>query len=177
MAGPWDKAKGGYWIITTKGLPQLEAVMDSLEEKHDDLVNNFIKVLPSILADAEAKGGTTYDASLIPSPEDIRDKFQFNLEREVLARGEDNAVLDLSKKMRDAIGDEAKAKEVARFKGVADHVEETVREKLGEMLVNLREYGDSIKGTKRTRSFKDTQIDHMKGLCDLLRQGTGRNGG
>jgi len=168
MAGPWDKAKGGYWIITTKGLPQLETVMDNLEEKHDKLVGEFIQALPGILADAEAKGGTTYDASLIPSPEEIRAKFQFNLEREVLARGEDNAVLNLSKKMRDDIGNEAKAKEAARFKGVLDHVEETVREKLGEMLVNLREYGDSIKGTKRKRSFKDTQIDHMKGLCDLL---------
>jgi hypothetical protein len=168
MTGPWDAAKGGFWIITTQGLPQLQTVFDGLEQKHDGFVSDFIKALPGILADAEAKGGTTYDASLIPSPEEIREKFQFNLEVKVLEDNSQNAILNLSDKIKDAIGDAAKAKEVERFKGVADHVEETVREKLGEMLTNLREYGDDIKGTKRKRSFKDTQIDHMKALCDLL---------
>lgn len=168
MAGPWDTAKGGFWIITVKGLPQLQAVMDSLEAKHDELVNVFIKALPSIVTDAEARGGSIYDASLIPPAEEIRDRFQFNLDVRVLADNSQNVILNLADKIKDAIGADAIAEEKAQFKALADHTHMTVRKKLGEMMTNLREYGDDIKGTKRTRSFKDTQIDHMKGLCDLL---------
>ena len=142
--------------------------MDDLEEKHDDLVNKFIKALPSIVADAEAKGGAIFDKSAIPDAETIREKFQFKLEIEVLPDASNNVILSLDDKRKDAIGAQAVAKEVARFKGVADHVEETVREKLQEMLVNLREFGDDIPGKTRKRSFKNTQIDHMKSLCDLL---------
>ena len=52
MAGPWDNQPGGYWIITTKGLPTLQAAMLEFEKTHNQLVNDFIDPRLSMMPSA-----------------------------------------------------------------------------------------------------------------------------
>jgi hypothetical protein len=165
MAGPWDKA--GFWIISTKGYSQLQAIMQEMETKHDQLVDDFAAALPRILAEAATAGGQLYDPDLIPTVEEIREKFVFSFETEILPdRG--NTILDLDEKRAKGIADAAEATTAQRYKDLTAHLHERVRHELTDALANLREYGDEIEGSKRTRSFKDGMVERLRGLCDLL---------
>jgi len=168
MAGPWDKTKGGFWIISTAGYPGLQTVMEQLEVKHDELVNKFIKVLPQILIQAEAQSGNLWDRSLIPSEDVIRDKFVFSFETKVLEGDARNTVLALDKKRHDAIAKEATKVLDERFKNLTAHTHDRVRTELEHMRLHLQEFGNDIKGTNRKRSFKNSLVERMRALADLL---------
>ena len=168
MAGPWDTAKGGFWIISTAGLPGLQTVMDQLEVTHDDLVNKFIKVLPQILTQAEAKSGDLWDRNLIPCEDKIREKFVFSFDTAIIEPDADNVMLVLDKKRHKAIVEKTRAVEQERFTALTDHTHAKVRSELNEMLAHMREFGDDIKGSKRKRSFKNSMVERMRALAALL---------
>ena len=167
MAGPWDKVAGGWWIITTKGHAQLHALMLEMETRFDELVTEFHTALPGILAQAQSEGGQLYRAELIPSLDEIRDKFEFTFETEILP-DRSGTILDMDEKRAQAIATAAEATTFARYKDLTAHLHEKVRDELTDAVANLREYGDVIEGSKRGRSFKDSQVERLQRLCDLL---------
>jgi len=167
MAGPWDKSSGGFWIISTKGYPKLQSVMLEFEQINDELVEDFIKALPMILAEAQQAAGQLYDPALIPTPSEIRDAFTFEFETEVLPdRG--NTILDLDEKRAAMIRDDAEAKANKQLADLSAYTHEVLRDKLTDVVTNMREFGDEIDGSKRTRSFKNSLVQNMRDLCDLL---------
>lgn len=169
MAGPWDTAPGGFWIISNVGFAGLQTVMEELHVIHDQLVDDFINALPSILAAAEAKSGHLWDQNLIPSADEIRKKFIFAFDSKILEGDATHAtILEMDDRRRAGIVAEAKATTETRRQNLATHTHTVVRKELEEMLAHMKEFGDEIKGTKRKRSFKNGLIERMRALCALL---------
>ena len=165
LTGVWDDE---WRIITAKAHPRLQSVMQDLETIHLENVEELVKLWPAILANAQVQMKGLYDASLLPTVEEIRNKFIFNFQSQCLPDDGGHLLLQLDEKRAKAIGDAAAKNTKQRLANLTESLHERVRTDLTEMVKNMREYGDEIKGSKRGRSFKDSQIEKMRDLADLL---------
>jgi hypothetical protein len=157
--GVWDEP---YRVIRTAKYSAWRSVMDELKIDFDEAADDLVKALPDIIAEAQGNLGALYDASLIPSAEEIRAAFSVEIDTEVLPdRG--NMILDLDKAQVDGIVAAANAKDQQRLKTHA-----TVRKELETLIEALRSFGDELPDTKRTRTFRDSLVKRMAALADTL---------
>lgn len=164
QTGTWDD---NFRIITAKKYSAWRSVMDELVVDFDNAVDDFVKALPDIVAEAKENLGSLYDASLIPTAEEVREAFSVELETEVLPdRG--NIVMDLDKAQVDGIIAAANAADQRRIKKLGEETAETVRKELETMIEALRSFGDELPDTKRTRTFRDSLVKRMAALADTL---------
>ena len=164
LTGCWDD---NFRIITTKKYAMWRSTMDELISDFNEAVDLFVKARPDIVAEAQDNLGSLYDASLIPTSEEIREAFFAGVDTEVLPdRG--NALLDLDKVQMDRIVSDANAADQQRIETLAAETHQTVREELASMVDALRAYGDELPDTKRTRTFRDSLVKRMASLADTL---------
>jgi hypothetical protein len=164
QTGVWDD---NFRIIATKKYSTWRSVMDELIINFDNAVDDFIKSLPDIIAEAKDNLGSLYDASLIPSAEEVREAFNVAMETEVLPdRG--NVVMDLDKAQVDGIVAAANAADQKRLKTLGEETHAAVRKELETMVEALRAFGNDLPDTKRTRTFRDSLVKRMAKLADTL---------
>lgn len=165
MTGPWQD--DGFRIIGTKRYAQWRQIMDDMVSTFEADVDDFVKNYVDVLAEAKIKLGNAYDESRYPSPSEIRDAFVITLETEVLP-DRTNTIIDLDKARHEKIVADAQALDGKRTQSLTEHTHKVVRETLGDMITALKEFGDDIPNSKRTRSFKDTLVENMATLADTL---------
>jgi len=173
MVGPWDTEKGGYFIIVHSGMANLEETIREYSEAADQLVDDFIAALPDVIREAKEKlGEELWDESLIPTAQEIREKFVFKLEKDYLPEmpkgNGGNMGMRINKAMSETLAKDVRERTERRFQGCLEDTHKTVRDELEQMLSHMREYGDDIKGSKKKRTFKDGMIDRMTALSNLL---------
>lgn len=163
-SGPWDD---NFRVISTTRYTQWREVLDGLIVDFDKAVDEFIKALPDIKAEARQNLGALYEEGLFPSDDAIRESFAITLETEVLP-DRTNTILDLDQARTDQIIADATAADAKRVQGVTDHAHEVVRKELDGLITALRTFGDELPDTKRTKTFRDSLTKNIAGLADIL---------
>jgi len=162
--GVWDDS---YRIISTKRYGQWRETMDEFRQDFDAAVEDLIKVLPDIKAEAQQNLGQLYDPSLIPDADTLRCEFSVDIKVEVLPeRG--HIALDLDAEHLARITEEAGAADNSRLERLTRETHERVRDELEKMSEALREFGNDLPNTKRTRTFRDSLVKRMAGMSDIL---------
>lgn len=165
LTGPWQD--DGLRIISARKYPQLRQLMDDMIADLNTKVEAFVAIWATIVAQAKHDLGPLYESEDYPTAEAIRAKFKFVIETQVIP-DHTNTVLDLDAARIEKLTEEATSLERERLETLSAHTHTVTSEALGHMVSALREFGDEIEGTKRTRTFRDSLVKGMAQLADVL---------
>ena len=164
QTGVWDD---NYRVISTKKYGQLRSVIEDLKVDFDQAVDDLVSDMPALRDEARKNLGRLFDDSLIPDDASVRESFGVTFDTEVLP-DRANVVMSLEQDRIDQILAEASATDQRRIKALAEETHLRVREELENMIAALREFGDPLKDSKRTRTFRDSLVKRMAKIADVL---------
>ena len=165
LTGCWQD--DGFRIIGTKRFASYERTMDDLFARFWAKVEVFVQSWDDVLAEAKKDLGDMFNEDDYPDKDDVR--ACFNVEREVeVIPDRTNTILDLDQARVEKLQADAITKDRERMVTLTAETHQRVAEELEGMVKALREFGGEIKGTKRTRTFRNSLIDRMAGLADVL---------
>jgi len=165
LTGCWQD--DGFRIIGTKRFASYERIMDDLVARFWAKVDVFVEAWDDVLAEAKKDLGDMFNEADYPNKADVRACFSIEREVEVIP-DRTNTILDLDQARVEKLQADAIDKDRKRMVTLTEETHQRVAEELEGMLKALREFGGEIEGTKRTRTFRNSLIDRMAGLADVL---------
>ncbi|MBT4086742.1 MAG: hypothetical protein HOE83_23340 [Alphaproteobacteria bacterium] len=162
-----DMGDTDWRFISTDGLAMLQSTVSPLSFAFDEAKETLRKAYPEIVEQAKRKAGKLFDPDLIPDVEEVLEKFTFNFQIRPMA-GADVPALNLADEQIAQMQAEMDAELEAQKQGLAEQSHEAVREILTLASKHLKEFGDEITGSKRSRSFNDNLIDEVQKIGALL---------
>ncbi|MBT4086749.1 MAG: hypothetical protein HOE83_23375 [Alphaproteobacteria bacterium] len=161
----WDD--GGNRFITTAGLASLQSVEQTMRFEFDAAVDAFKEALPRLIDDIANSGNGLFDRSMYPTPEEIGERFVWSFSINVIPDTA-NTMLALADNQVAAIREASEADMIRRVEDATVKAHDSVFEILDRASRHLKEFGDNIDGSKRSRSFNNNLIEKVIEASNLL---------
>jgi len=165
MTRPW--ADDGPRILPNALFAKFSDAFRTLKREFNEAADRFCAAYPAFIEERKRELNGMFDEADYPAVEEIRSKFNLDLTilpfpdaEDFRADLDDDTVEEIRQQVRTTTGNV--------LDNAMKHTITQVSETVGHMAKALAEYGDEIDGSKRTRSFKDTLVENIRTLADLL---------
>jgi len=165
MTSPW-KDKGPR-ILANLNYSKYTAAMREAIRNAEDEADKFALIYPKLVAEAPERMKDAYNPEDYPPVSEIRSKFKIVLDFDTLP-DEADFRCDLDPEIEADIRAEIEASSQRMETRMLDDTRERITEVVERMVKGLTEYGQEIKGAKRKRTFRDSLVDNVRELADLL---------
>jgi uncharacterized coiled-coil protein SlyX len=161
---PWSD--NGQRLLPTLKFLDFDKRMSEARDQFDAMVQEFVKVYPTLITAQAMQLGSMFNRDDFPSPSEITSKFGWSLGYLPVPKAGDFRV-DVGNEAQKELQD--KLEELAN-KRVAD-AHKTLWDRLHEHLKRMsdRLQVDNIGGEEKPRKFHDTLVTGGLELCDLLK--------
>lgn len=162
---PWED--NGTRIITTRGYMNYTEVMNDLILQHNRAVKKFLKDYPEFVEDAKKNLGSLFNSEDYPDVKTVKGKFGIDVEpKQVTDAGDFRAkVSDESAK---AIAQDIERRSNERLEKAMSDVWTRITDVLEKLIDRMKAVDEAKPGDKRTGSLRDSVLDNIKDLADLL---------
>lgn len=165
MTLPW-KEKGPRVLANVNYNKYTKAIREAIR-KAEDAADAFAVIYPKLVAEAPERMKEAYNPKDYPPVSEIRGKFKISVDFDTLP-DEADFRCDLDPEIEADIRAEIAATSEKMESRLVTETAERVTEVLEKMVKGLTEYGHEIKGAKRKRTFRDSLVDNVRELADLL---------
>ena len=162
---PWSDS--GDRIISAEAFFTYQQAMRKVIDKYNAAADAFAAKYKSLVAHAKATENHSFDPAHYPTDTEIRARYGVDIKYRPVPVGADlriNMSDDALSAVRASINEDQQARIQVAIQNIADRVNDVV----GKMAVRLREYKPSTDDSKAEHSFRDSLVDNVKELADLL---------
>lgn len=161
---PWSDA--GLRLLPTKSLERFTKRMSMFEEQFNLLVEDFVRIYPSLITAQAMALGDMFKRDDYPSPRELPSKFGFRLSYLPVPTAGDFRV-DIGNAAREELAQKLEKIANERVAAAMNDVRERLSEHLKRMSDRLT--SDIVDGESKNRRFHDTLIEGALDLCDLTK--------
>lgn len=155
----------GERLLSSEGYLGYTAACTPLKDRFEAAVNQFIPNYPGLIADAQYRLNGLFNPAEYPTPDEIARKFYVGFQFRPIPSG-NNFIVDIGNSERARIAAEIEAALKSNMDVAMADVFGRIKEHVGHMAERLRAYGQG--DSKNTGAFRDTLVENVKGLVELL---------
>lgn len=164
--------QGSWMILPTYRVEQFNRELSAHKAEFNKLLDEFIAVYPSVIADAAFKHGALFDRSEYPDTEDVRKRFRIQEFVTVVPKD------DFRVAVSSAIAEDLQQQYEAQMQRVVAQATQDMREQLVTYASRLRDACAEVQAeadeearsgkTKRRKIYEST-FDNVRSMVDLIR--------
>ena len=161
---PWDD--DGTRILTKTGFFKYTEKMKEAKRDFEDEVADFIKDLPAYIDEARTRLGSMFNEEDYPSKEELKNKFNFDIELRQLPDSKDFRVT-LSDDQVKTITKDIERRTNQRLEKAVNDIFERIQQRVENVRDQLKKFsGDGSDGSRKV--LRSTTIYSVFDLCELI---------
>ena len=161
---PWFDGKGAPRAVNPAGVLDLKIELGDRARHFDDLVQDFIRVYPTMLTNQQFNMGHLFDPSEFPTVSKMRHKFYFRTDFVALPRSDDIRLAEgMTTEDAKALATEAAEREKQRFETAAN----TAATRLYEVVESMHKTMSTKIGEKGAK-FNDSKLENIIAVVELM---------